>query len=280
LTVHITTKLNRSHLLPGKASYILPVLGRTEIDKQDSGPQALSMEDSTSCIHGSRGVRPPAGRNLKSEVEVVARIAMTTLDPNPKVPWEAWMADYSAIRASIGETYPENFYDYDRRMWEPGGFHRKLPARDRHWKTKTGKANFITPKALEEDNDLPESGTDSLRLITLRSNDQFNTTIYGYSDRFRGIEGTRMIVLMNRDDVARFDLEEGDEISMVTQSNDGHHREASGFKVIPYDIPAGCIGAYYPETNLLLPIGHYAEGSKTPAAKSIPVTIRRAAPAF
>ncbi|WP_227323989.1 FdhF/YdeP family oxidoreductase [Acidisoma silvae] len=275
LTVHITTKLNRSHLLPGKVSYILPVLGRTEIDKRETGPQALSMEDSTSCIHGSRGVRPPAGKHLKSEVEVVAQIAMATLDHNPKVPWEGWMADYTTIRASIGETYPENFYDYDRRMWEPGGFHRKLPARDREWKTKTGKANFITPKGLDEDSDLKKRGPDALRLITLRSNDQFNTTIYGYSDRFRGIEGTRMVVFMNRDDIARFGLAEGEEITMVTQSNDGHHREASGFQVVPYDIPSGCIGAYYPETNLLLPIGHYAEGSKTPAAKSIPITIKR-----
>ncbi|WP_227310807.1 FdhF/YdeP family oxidoreductase [Acidisoma cellulosilyticum] len=278
LTVHITTKLNRSHLLPGRVSYLLPVLGRTEIDKRASGPQALSMEDSTSCIHGSRGVRPAASRHLRSEVEVVARIAMATLDPNPKVPWKAWMADYSTIRRSIGETYPETFYDYDQRMWEPGGFHRSLPARERKWKTKTGKANFITPKGLEEDKDLREIGPDALRLITLRSNDQFNTTIYGYSDRFRGISGSRMVVFMNREDVERLGLSGGDEVTLVTQSNDGHHREAPGFKIIPYGIPVGCVGAYYPETNLLLPIGHYAEGSKTPAAKSIPVTIRSMAP--
>jgi molybdopterin-dependent oxidoreductase alpha subunit len=275
LTVHIATRLNRSHLLPGKISYLLPVLGRTEVDQRGSGPQALSMEDSTSCIHGSRGVRPPASRHLKSEVDVVARIAMATLDHNPKVPWEEWVEDYSTIRRSIGETYPEIFYDYDRRMWEPGGFHRPLPARERKWRTKTGKANFITPRGLAEDKDLPERGPDGLRLITLRSNDQFNTTIYGYSDRFRGIRGSRMIVFMNRDDIARFGLIEGDEVALITQSDDGHLREAPGFRVVSYDIPAGCIGAYYPEANLLLPVGHYAEGSKTPAAKSIPVTVRR-----
>jgi molybdopterin-dependent oxidoreductase alpha subunit len=275
LTVNVATKLNRSHLVHGQVSFILPVRGRIEVDTQATGAQATSMEDSTACIHGSRGVRSPASKHLISEIDFVVRLAEQTLPPNPKVPWKAWNDDYSLIRQAIGETYPENFYDYERRMWEPGGFHRKLPARERVWKTKTGKADFTTPESLVEDPDMPESGWDALRMITLRSNDQFNTTVYGYSDRFRGIEGTRMVVLMNRDDIDRLELAEGDTVGIETISVDGHARRMAGFRVTPYDIPVGCVGAYYPEANTLLPMGHYAEGSKTPAAKSIPVRVSK-----
>jgi molybdopterin-dependent oxidoreductase alpha subunit len=275
LTVNVATKLNRSQLVHGEVSFILPVLGRIEVDRQASGAQALSMEDSLACIHGSRGVRAPASAHLISEVALVAELAKATLEPNPKVPWDAWVDDYSRIRAAIGETYPDTFHDYDQRMWEPGGFHRKLPAREREWKTKTGKANIITPRGLEEDKDMPEAGHDVLRMITLRSNDQFNTTIYGYTDRFRGIHGTRMVVLMNRDDIARLGLAEGAQVTLRTSSKDDVRREMSGFRVTPYNIPTGCIGTYYPEANALLPIWHYAEGSKTPAAKSIPVMVER-----
>ena len=275
LTVNVQTKLNRSHLVHGEISYILPVKSRIEVDKQGGEPQALSMEDTSACIHGSRGVRAPASKFLLSEVEVLARMAKATLDPNPKVPWDAWMSDYSRIRLSIAETYPDIFHDYERRMWEPGGFHRYLPARERVWHTKTGKANIITPTALEEDLDMPEIGHDVLRLMTLRSNDQFNTTVYGYSDRFRGVEGTRMIVFMNRNDIARLGLREGENVKLTTSTDDGVHRELMGLRVTPYDIPVGCIGAYYPEANVLLPLWHHAKGSKTPAAKNIPVMVHR-----
>ena len=277
LTVSVATKINRSHLFPGTVSYVLPVLSRIERDHQASGDQLLSIEDTSSCIHASRGVRAPASKHLRSEVEIVCRIAMATLNPNPLVPWQAWMDSYDRIRDAIGVTYPAIFYDYNTRMHEPGGFHKPLPARKREWHTKTGRALIITPKALEEDLDMPETGQDVLRMMTLRSNDQFNTTIYGYDDRFRGIKGTRMVVLMNLDDMARLELEEGETVSIVTDSNDGRHREMSGFRVTPYNIPTGCIGTYYPEANALVPLGHYAEGSKTPASKNIPVRIRRAA---
>jgi molybdopterin-dependent oxidoreductase alpha subunit len=275
LTVNVATKLNRSHLVHGEISFILPVKGRIEVDRQATGPQATSMEDSTACIHGSRGVRSPASKHLISEVDFIVRLADAVLEPNPNVPWRAWNDDYSLIRRSIAETYPEVFHDYERRMWQPGGFHRVLPARNRVWKTKTGKANIITPKGLDEDLDMPEVGHDALRLITLRSNDQFNTTVYGYSDRFRGIHGTRMVILMNRDDADRLGLAEGEFVEMETVSKDGIKRAMSGFRVIHYDIPVGCVGAYYPEANALLPIWHHAAGSKTPAAKSIPVRVRR-----
>jgi molybdopterin-dependent oxidoreductase alpha subunit len=275
LTVNIATKLNRSHLVHGQISYILPVLGRIEVDKQASGPQSLSMEDSTACIHGSRGVRAPASPHLISEVRLVAELAKATLPHNPKVPWDEWIGDFSRIRAAIGETYPDNFYDYDRRMSEPGGFHRYLPARERVWHTKTARANFMTPRSLAEDDDMPEVAPNTLRLMTLRSNDQFNTTIYGYHDRFRGIKGTRMVVLMNLEDIARQGLTEGDMVTLRAASPDGFTREMPGFRVTAYNVPVGCAGAYYPEANSLLPLSHYAEGSKTPAAKSIPVTVHR-----
>jgi len=273
LTVNVATKLNRSHLLPGDISYILPVLGRIEIDVQGTGPQATSMEDSTACIHGSRGVRSPASPHLISEVRLVAELAKTTLDPNPHVPWDSWADDYSLIRKAIGETYPDTFYDYETRMWEPGGFHRPLPARNRIWNTPSKRANFVVPKGFDEDADMPNQGEGLFRLMTLRSNDQFNTTIYGYDDRFRGIKGTRMVVLMNREDMAKNGLNEGDTVSMRTVSTDNILRQMEGFRVTGYAIPKGCVGAYYPETNKLLPLSHYAEGSKTPAAKSIPVNI-------
>ena len=277
LTVSVATKINRSHLLPGTISYVLPVLSRIERDRRASGDQLLSMEDTSSCIHASRGVRAPASKHLRSEVEIVCRIAMAALDPNPLVPWQGWMDNYGLIRDAIGVTYPEIFRDYNKRMGEPGGFHKPLPARHREWHTKTGRALIITPKGLEEDTDMPDAGGDVLRMMTLRSNDQFNTTIYGYDDRFRGIKGTRMVVLMNKDDIERLGLAEGETVSIVTESIDGHHREMNGFRVTPYNVPAGCIGTYYPEANALVPLGHYALGSKTPASKNIPVRIRKAA---
>ena len=218
LTVNVATKLNRSHLIPGEVSYLLPVLGRIEIDQQAAGPQSISMEDSTGCIHGSRGVRTPASPHLISEIRLVAEMAKASLPPNPKTPWDEWTGDYALIRKSISETYPEIFHDYETRMWEPGGFQRPLPARHRDWKTKTGKANFMTPEELDEDPDMPGCGPDTLRMITLRSNDQFNTTVYGYDDRFRGIKGTRDVLLMNRHDIGRLGLTDGGKVRVETVS--------------------------------------------------------------
>ena len=276
LTVNVATKLNRSQLIPGAVSFILPVSGRIEVDRTALGPQAVSMEDSSGCIHGSRGVRAPASPHLISEVRFVCEMAKAALDPNPKVPWDVWVDDYAAIRRAIAETYPEIFHDYEERMWKPGGFHRPIPARERVFNTPTEKANFKTPGALDEDKDMPEVGHDALRLITLRSNDQFNTTVYGYTDRFRGIHGTRNVVLMNRADMERLGLQAGEKVTLRTSTNrDRVDRSLPGLAVVAYDIPVGCLGAYYPEANVLLPVWHYAEGSKTPAAKSIPVTVHK-----
>jgi molybdopterin-dependent oxidoreductase alpha subunit len=279
LTVQIATKLNRSHLIHGEVAYLLPCLGRIELDRQVSGPQSVSMEDSTACIHGSLGMQPPASPFLRSEPAIVAGLAKATLPPNPKLDWDAWVGDYSRVRDAIAETYPADFHAMNDRMWEPGGFHRDLAACRREWKTKTGKANFTTPKNLAEDMAGPSDDQRVLQLITLRSNDQFNTTIYGYNDRFRGIHGTRMVVLMHRNDIDRLGLREGDPVALTTAADDGVHRELRGLSVVAYDIPEGCCGGYYPECNVLIPLWHHAEGSKVPAAKSVPVRITRDADA-
>ncbi len=275
LTVSISTKLNRNHLVHGKIGYILPCFGRTEQHKEASGMQAVSVEDSTACIHGSFGKHTPASPELLSEQAIVAGIAKATLPPNPKVPWDAWVADYSKIRLAIAETYPEMFKNYEQRMWTPGGFPRPIAARKRVWKTENGKANFIPAKSLQEDPDTPEDRHDVLRMMTLRSNDQFNTTIYGYNDRFRGIKGSRMVVMLNRSDMARFGINEGDELELTTKFDDGIARSLNGLRATGYDVPAGCCATYYPEANVLLPLKHYAEGSFTPAAKSIPVLLSK-----
>jgi molybdopterin-dependent oxidoreductase alpha subunit len=273
LTVQISTKLNRSHVVHGLTSFILPCLGRTELDQQVSGPQAVSMEDSTGCFHGSQGRRAPASPELRSEPAIVAGLAKAILPPNPHVDWDAWVANYDRIRDAIAVTYPEIFHDLNGRMWEPGGFHRPSGARERQWNTGTGKANFLTPQTIATDIDTPTEQRGILQLITLRSNDQFNTTVYGYNDRFRGIHGSRMVVLVHRNDMARLGLNERDVVALSTAVDDGKTRIVSGLAVVPYDIPEGNIAAYYPECNALLPLWHHAEGSRTPAAKSIPVRI-------
>ncbi len=273
LTVTISTKLNRSHLVHGKISYMLPCLGRIERDVQASGPQAVSVEDSTTCIHGSRGTHPPASPHLLSEPKIVAEIAKAVLPPNPKLDWDAWVADYSLVRAAIAETYPEMFRDYETRMWQPGGFARPIAARERVWATITKRAIFKTPQSLIEDPNPFQDEQRTLRMMTLRSNDQFNTTIYGYDDRFRGIKGTRMVVLLNREDMQRLEVTEGEFVALRTLWTDNIERKMAGFRVTEYDIPKGCCGTYYPEANALMPMNHYANGSYTPAAKSIPVEV-------
>jgi len=274
LTVQILTKLNRTALVHGEVSYILPCLGRIEIDVQASGPQAVSMEDSTGCMHGSRGQVKPASSHLLSEQKIVAELAKAACPAGSNtIPWDEWVADYSKVRDAIAATYPDIFHDLNARMSKPGGFHRPLPARKREWKTKTGKANFITPKSLAEDIDTPEEARDIVQLITLRSNGQFNTTVYNYDDRFRGIYGSRHVVLMNQNDIDRLGFKEGSIVALKTAVDDGVERKVEGLRVVAYDIPEGCIGGYYPECNPLLPLWHYAEGSKTPAAKSIPVRV-------
>jgi anaerobic selenocysteine-containing dehydrogenase len=229
------------------------------------------MEDSLSCIHGSLGKNKPASKHLKSEVAIVAGIAKATLPPNPKVRWDEWTADYAKIRDLIEETYPEQFHDFNARVFTPGGFYRGNSARERVWKTESGKAEFTVPKTMTSVGFAAAEGR--YRLVTLRSNDQFNTTIYGYSDRLRGIEGTRDVVLMNPEDIAAAGLENGQVVALVSDAQDGVHRKVDGLTVTPFLLPRGCIGAYYPEMNPLIPLWYHDEQSKTPAAKAVPVRI-------
>ncbi|OJF98190.1 FdhF/YdeP family oxidoreductase [Pararhizobium antarcticum] len=272
LSVQIATKLNRSHLIAAKTTYLLPTLVRSEIDEQASGPQIVSMEDSTTCIHASRGKYQPASPALLSEPRIVAEIAKTALDHNPNVPWEAWVENYARIRDAIEQTFPEQFSGYNARLDTPGGFPRPVPARHRQWETDTGKANFKLVKSLCA-SFAAGSGPDVLRLITLRSNDQFNTTVYGYDDRLRGIHNSRMIVMMNPGDRERAGIKKNGLARITTAVDDGIVRTLSGLEVIDYDIPAGSCAAYFPECNGLIPLWQYAEDSKTPAAKSVPVRV-------
>ncbi len=273
LTVMISTKLNRSHLFPGRSAWILPCLSRAERDVQAGGEQAVTIEDSFSMIHGSTGHRAPASVDLKSELAIVAGIAAATLPPNPKVDWPGWTADYARVRDLIEATYPKDFKDFNARMFQPGGFYRGIPAHDRIWETESGKAVFTTPTQLTSLGFQDRPGR--YRLLTMRSNDQFNTTIYGYSDRFRGIVGTRDVLLMHEADMAEAGLAKGDIAAMVTDVDDGQTRRLGGLTVLPFNIPRGTVASYFPECNVLVPIDHHDELSKTPASKSVPVRIER-----
>ena len=264
---------NRSHLVHGRSAYLLPCRGRIEIDRQGGVPQIVTIEDTSGCVHASHGVREPAGEHLMSEPAIVAGLAKASLPQNPLVPWDGWVADYGRVRDAIERTYPDWFADFNGRMEQPGGFHLPIAARKREWRTKTGRANFVVPKSLDEDPAAPSGERSVLQLMTIRSNDQFNTTIYGYHDRFRGVRGTRMVVFMHRNDVERLSLAEGDVVRLTTEMGDSVERHVDGFIVTPYDIPEGCLAAYYPEANPLIPMWHKAEGADTPAAKSIPVSV-------
>ncbi len=271
LTVMVSTKLNRSHLFPGKNAYILPCLGRFERDEQASGTQAITSEDSFSMINGSIGHASPVSDSVKSELAIVAGIAKAALEADDHLRWDAWTDDYGLVRDLIEATYPDDFRDFNQRMFEPGGFYRGNSAHDRIWKTDSGKAVFTPPGPLTSVGFKNAPGR--YRLITLRSNDQFNTTIYGYSDRFRGIEGTRNVLMMNPDDISEAGLANGQTVRLVTDVDDGQHRALGGLTLTAYKIPRGTVAGYYPECNVLVPISHHDELSKTPASKSVPVRI-------
>jgi molybdopterin-dependent oxidoreductase alpha subunit len=273
LTVQIATKLNRSHLINGAVAYLLPCIGRFEMDRQAGGPQAVSIEDSTARFHGSRGTADPISPDLRSEPWIIAGIAKATLPPNPRIDWDRWVGDYAEVRRAIEATYPTVFHDLEGRMFDPGGLTKPVPARNRKWETENGKANFVVPGGLEADPDIPAREGDILDLMTLRSNDQFNTTIYGYHDRFRGVTGTRDILFMNTADIARLGLRDGGQAMVETVADDGVTRRLGGLRVTAYDIPQGNCAGYYPEMNVLIPLWHHDAQAKTPAAKSIAVRI-------
>lgn len=278
LSVHITTKLNRSHLIHGRDALILPTLGRTEIDLQDDVAQGVTVEDSMSMVHVSYGMNKPASPNLMSEPAIVAHMAHA-LFGSDTIDWLAYKDDYAKIRDAIEATL-DGFYDYNTRIARPGGFHLRVASRDREWLTPTGKANFIA-HALPTDTPIQRAralhGDRLMTLMTTRSHDQYNTTVYGLDDRYRGVFGQRRVVFVNRDDLAMLGLKAGEWVDMETVWHDGIERRANGFLLVEYDIPRGCIGAYYPETNPLVPLDSVGDVCNTPTSKSVPVLLHRAA---
>jgi molybdopterin-dependent oxidoreductase alpha subunit len=269
LAVHITTKLNRSHLWIGKESIILPCLGRTELDVQASGVQSITVEDSMSMVHASRGRLTPASEHLRSEPAIVAGMARATL-PNSRVAWEDLVADYDRIRDGIEAVFPD-FANFNERIRHPGGFRLPLPPTQRIWRTASGKAEFITYRR-EDQSPRPE-GAGTFMLTTLRSHDQYNTTIYALGDRYRGVFGRRDVLFMNEDDMHDCNIEHGDVVDVISLLPSASNLRLAGITAIAYDIARGSIGAYYPEANCLLPLGHGDKRSGTPAYKSIPVRV-------
>jgi molybdopterin-dependent oxidoreductase alpha subunit len=270
LTVHISTKLNRSHLVPGHDGLILPTLGRTERDLQATGNQFITVEDSFSMVHASEGIGIPLAETQRSETWIVAGIAEAVLG-DEKVKWRELAGDYNLIREHIAATIP-GFANFNAKCDIPGGFYLGNAAAELRFNTPSQKAEFnasALPTSLfpNLDQDVP------FTLQTLRSHDQYNTTIYGLDDRYRGVFGQREVVFINPDDMADLGFTEGQNVDIETLWNDGITRRVSGFKLVPYNIPRGNLAAYYPETNPLVPLNSFGDDSGTPTSKSVPVKL-------
>jgi molybdopterin-dependent oxidoreductase alpha subunit len=273
LAVHIATKLNRSHLLLAEESFILPCLGRTELDMQETGAQSVTVEDSMSMVHASKGRLKPASEGLRSEPWIVAELARATL-PNSKVDWRRFVADYGRIRDAIEQVFPD-FRDYNDRVARPHGFHLVNHAANRVWKTASKRANFIVFNGDEID---PMSKRpDVLMLTTIRSHDQYNTTIYGMDDRYRGIKGRRDVVFANEQDMADRGLKHGDLIDITTVGDPSKGRAGRTMQrltIVAHQIARGSVAAYYPEANNLITLADHDLKSGTPAYKSVAVIIK------
>jgi molybdopterin-dependent oxidoreductase alpha subunit len=273
LTVNVATKLNRTHIVHGRNALILPCLARSEVDRGPHGDvQELTVEDSMSVVQASRGLLVPASPHLRSEPWIVAQMARATLGAKSAVPWEWLVEDYSRIRDKIEAVFPI-FQGYNARIKVPGGFHLANAASQRIWKTPNGKANFIVFPGIEEDEH--QNNPDALWLSTIRSHDQYNTTIYSTSDRYRGVFNQRDVVFLNDNEMRRRGLAPEDRVDIQTLSSDGIERVVRGLKIVRYNIPDGSCAAYYPETNSLIPLYSYDPISGTPSAKSVPVLLRR-----
>ena len=263
MTIQVSTKLNRSHLVTGQEAFILPCRGRTEIDLQGGVAQFVTVENSMSIVHRSEGKRPPASEHLRSEPSIICDLAQATFSQGSAIPWSSFTQDYRLIRKAIEATIA-GFTDYETRSKE--GFVLPNGARDRTWNTQGGKAKFthqeIPHHPLKEGEFL---------MMTVRSHDQYNTTIYGWDDRYRGIYGDRRIVMMAPEDVHTLGLTEGQKVDIHSWFND-EKRSVYAFKVVAHDLPRKCVATYFPETNPLVPLKHTARVSNTPASKSIRVT--------
>ncbi len=266
LTVHVSTKLNRSHLIHGKTAMILPCLGRTEIDMQKEGKQFVSVENSMGIVHSSQGILPPPSKQLKSEVDIVCNLAAETLGDKVPTKWMSFSENYDSIRDKIEEVIP-GFEDYNTQVRRGAGFYLPNGAREGTFHTASGKAEFSVI-------DLPVNRLleDEFAMMTIRSHDQYNTTIYGLDDRYRGIYNERRVVLMNKSDMAKHGFENKQLVNLVQQSNE-QTRRAEKFMVVEYAIPKQCVATYFPEANVLVPLDHVARESKTPASKYVTITI-------
>jgi molybdopterin-dependent oxidoreductase alpha subunit len=266
LTVNVSTKLNRAHLVTGEHALILPCLGRTEVDIQKSGPQFVTVENSMGVVSSSRGNLQPGSKELKSEPAIVAGIAKAVLGAKYNIDWDEMMANYDVIRNHI-EGAIAGFKNFNSEVRKPDGFYLPNGPRLGKFTTQSGKAHFTV-------NPLPEVGVKkgNFIMMTIRSHDQYNTTIYGLDDRYRGIKNERRVVFMNASDMTQCGLKEGDLVDLLGEYN-GVHRKAEKFHALPFNIPEGCTATYFPETNCLVPIDSYADKSKTPVSKFIEISI-------
>ena len=276
LTVHVTTKLNRSHVVHGREALILPCLGRTEIDVQAGGPQGVTVEDSMSMVHLSMGINPPASDQLLSEPAIIARLAAATIGERSRTRWLWLIEDYARIRDRIEAVFAD-FKDFNQRVAVPGGFRLRNTASERVWATDDRKAHFVAhPVPVDTPSHQARAkrrDTVVFTLLTTRSHDQYNTTIYGHDDRYRGVFGQRRVVFIHPEDIRALGMKEGDWVDIHTVWSDGQERRADRFKLVGYDIPRGDLAAYYPETNPLVPLSSVALNAGTPTSKSIPVVL-------
>jgi molybdopterin-dependent oxidoreductase alpha subunit len=278
LTVQISTKLNRSHLIHGKQALILPCLGRTDIDMQSEGPQAVTVEDSFSMVHASNGQLQPLTRQMHSEPGIIAGIAAATLGAQP-VDWKWLVADYDRIRDLIADTIP-GFKDFNQRLKNPGGFYLGNSAGARKWATASGRANFkanALPNDLIHERVRATGQIPDLIMQSMRSHDQYNTTIYGLDDRYRGVRGQRDVLFANEADIIRLGFRPGQKADLISIWDDGRERRVNGFTLLAFDIPAGQAAAYYPEVNPLVPLESVGDGSSTPTSKFVAIRLEAAA---
>jgi molybdopterin-dependent oxidoreductase alpha subunit len=268
LTVQVSTKLNRSHLVTGRTAFILPCLGRTELDMQKSGVQFVSVENSTGVVHRSQGSKKPAAEGLMSEPKIVAGLAKATLKNMDPGWWEELVSNYDNIRNLIENTIP-GFERYNEQVRKDGGFYLPNSVRQKQFETSTSRAKFTINRPAEH-----KLKEDEFLMMTIRSHDQYNTTIYGLNDRYRGIYNGRRVIFMNEKDMQRFTLSTGDHVNLYSEY-DGVVRTAENFVVVGYPIPEKNAATYFPETNALVPYNHFAQGSQTPISKSVIITIQK-----
>ena len=268
LTVHVSTKLNRSHLVHGKTALILPCLGRSEKDIQASGEQFITVENSMGVVHQSKGHLTPCSEDLLSEPAIVAGLAIATLK-NSKVPWKKLVGNYDGIRTKIEATIP-GFTAYNKKVRKPNGFYLPNTARANNFeKTSTGKANF-TINAISD----IQLTAGQFIMMTVRTHDQYNTTIYGLDDRYRGVLNERRVIFMNENDMSKKGIKKLDVVDLQSHFK-GKVREAKGFLAIPYSIPKQCTATYFPEANVLVPIESTGRISNTPTSKAVVITIHK-----